>query len=136
VLTLAEHCDRAMPAFQFRFLRSGIMANKKKPKRSTSKIGKAPKATEAAGAAKAESNAKPLSALDAAVRVLSEAGQALTCAELVQAMASKGYWTSPAGKTPAATLYAAIAREIKVKKERARFRKTERGKFGLAQPEP
>jgi hypothetical protein len=56
----------------------------------------------------------------------------MTCPELIQAMASKGYWTSPAGKTPAGTLHAAIAREIKLKKEQSRFRKTERGKFGLA----
>jgi hypothetical protein len=47
-------------------------------------------------------------------------------------MAEKGYWTSPAGKTPAATLYAAILREIHTKKDQARFRKSERGKFELA----
>jgi hypothetical protein len=51
-------------------------------------------------------------------------------------MASKGYWSSPAGKTPAATLYAAIAREIKTKKEQARFKKTERGKLSLPSPVP
>jgi hypothetical protein len=39
---------------------------------------------------------------------------------------------SPAGKTPAATLYAALLRELRTKKDKARFRKTERGKFGLA----
>jgi hypothetical protein len=79
-----------------------------------------------------EAKTKRLNALDAAAQVLGDVGQAMTCPELVEAMTSKGYWTSPAGKTPAATLYAAIAREIKVKKERARFRKTERGKFALA----
>ena len=56
----------------------------------------------------------------------------MTCPELIQAMAAKGYWTSPAGKTPQATLYAAIAREIHIKKHQARFRKAERGKFTLA----
>jgi hypothetical protein len=75
---------------------------------------------------------KRLSALDAAARVLTEVRQPMTCPELIQAMASKGYWSSPAGKTPAATLYAAIAREIKTKKEQARFKKTERGKFASA----
>jgi hypothetical protein len=34
----------------------------------------------------------------------------MTCPELIQAMAVKGYWMSPAGKTPAATLAAALAR--------------------------
>ena len=73
-----------------------------------------------------------LSALDAAARVLSESRQAMTCPELIAAMAAQGYWTSPAGKTPQATLHAALTREIKTKKNQSRFRKTERGKFALA----
>jgi HB1, ASXL, restriction endonuclease HTH domain len=73
-----------------------------------------------------------LSALDAAARVLSESQQAMTCPELIAAMAAQGYWTSPAGKTPQATLHAALTREIKIKKDQSRFRKTERGKFALA----
>jgi hypothetical protein len=47
-------------------------------------------------------------------------------------MAAKGYWTSPAGKTPGATLSSAILRELKMKGTDARFRKTEPGKFALA----
>jgi HB1, ASXL, restriction endonuclease HTH domain len=84
--------------------------------------------------AKARSSATParkLSALDAAAKVLGETGRAMTCPELIAAMAAKGYWTSPAGKTPASTLYAACLREIQTKGEGARFRKTERGKFAL-----
>jgi hypothetical protein len=72
---------------------------------------------------------KRRTALDAAARVLAESGQAMSCGALIAAMAAKGYWTSPAGKTPSSTLYAAIAREIKTKGGEARFRKTERGKF-------
>jgi hypothetical protein len=75
---------------------------------------------------------KPLSALTAAARLLTETRQPMTCPEMIAAMAEKGYWASPAGKTPAATLYAAILREIYTKKEQARFRKSERGKFELA----
>jgi hypothetical protein len=56
----------------------------------------------------------------------------MTCKELIAAMTARGYWTSPAGKTPEATLYAALAREIKVKKDQARFRKSGRGTFVLA----
>jgi hypothetical protein len=70
-----------------------------------------------------------LSALDAAARVLEEAGQPMTCAEMITAMAAKGYWTSPGGKTPAATLYSAILRELQTKPGTSRFIKTERGKF-------
>src|SRR5579884_3000386 len=62
--------------------------------------------------AKAEPKAKKLSALDAAAKVLGEAGAPMNCKEMIEAMATKGYWTSPGGKTPHATLYAAILREI------------------------
>ena len=72
---------------------------------------------------------KKLSALDAAARVLGEAGKPMNCQEMIAAMAAKGYWTSPAGKTPQATLYSALLREIKTKGDQARFQKTERGKF-------
>lgn len=37
--------------------------------------------------------------------------------------------SSPGGKTPDRTLYAAIAREIAAKGAESRFRKFERGKF-------
>ena len=72
---------------------------------------------------------KRLSALDAAAKVLAETGQAMTCQDLVAAMAAKGYWTSPGGKTPQATLYSAIGREIDTKGNNSRFVKAERGKF-------
>jgi hypothetical protein len=75
---------------------------------------------------------KKLSALDAAAKVLGETGQAMTCPELISGMAAKGYWTSPGGKTPQATLYSAIAREITTKDALSRFRKADRGKFALA----
>jgi hypothetical protein len=93
-------------------------------------------ATPAAGKSKGkkakEPKARKTSALDAAVRVLEEAGQPMTCPEMIEAMAQKGYWTSPGGATPAATLYSAILREINAKGKESRFVKTERGKFGLA----
>jgi hypothetical protein len=73
-----------------------------------------------------------LSALDAAARVLQETKRPMNCKDLIESMATKGYWNSPAGKTPHSTLYAAILREIGVKGKEARFKKTERGKFTLA----
>jgi len=72
---------------------------------------------------------KKLGALDAAARVLAEAGGALSCQEMIAAMAAKGYWTSPGGKTPSATLYSAILRELATKGANARFVKTQRGQF-------
>lgn len=79
-----------------------------------------------------EAKPKKLSALDAAAKVLDEAGQSMTCQEMIDAMAAKGYWTSPGGKTPSATLYSAILREVANKGDAARFTKTERGKFASA----
>jgi hypothetical protein len=76
-----------------------------------------------------EPKAKKASALDAAIRVLEEAGQPMTCPEMIEAMAAKGYWASPGGKTPAATLYSAILRETQIKGNASRFVKTERCKF-------
>jgi hypothetical protein len=78
----------------------------------------------------AEPQQKKLSALDAAARVLAETGAPMGCKELIGAMAGKGYWTSPGGKTPAATLYSAMLREIATKGEQARFTKAGRGRFG------
>jgi hypothetical protein len=86
---------------------------------------------QAGPAVPAASPAK-LSALEAAARVLSETQRAMTCPELIAAMAARGYWSSPAGKTPQATLHAALTREIKVKKDQSRFCKTQRGRFALA----
>jgi hypothetical protein len=48
---------------------------------------------------------------------------------MIEAMANKGLWTSPGGKTLHATLYSAIIREIVLKGKEARFVKTERGQF-------
>ncbi|HEY0984824.1 winged helix-turn-helix domain-containing protein [Schlesneria sp.] len=72
-----------------------------------------------------------MSALDAAAKVLGESAEPLTSKGMIDAMAAKGYWQSPGGKTPHATLYAAILREITTKGEESRFIKTERGHFAL-----
>jgi len=77
---------------------------------------------------------KRMSALDAAAKVLTEAGEPMAAKALIDAMAAKGYWTSPGGKTPHATLYAAIIREINTKGAEARFKKTDRGQFIVLGP--
>ena len=71
-----------------------------------------------------------LSCLDAAVKVLGESKEPMNTKEMIEVMATKKYWTSPGGKTPAATLYSAILRELGKGKD-SRFKKTERGKFAL-----
>jgi hypothetical protein len=57
---------------------------------------------------RADAGPKKLSALDAAAKVLGETGHAMTSQEMIEAMAKKGYWSSPNGKTPHATLYTAV----------------------------
>ena len=93
-------------------------------------------AANSAGKRKAKAHSEPkangkLSAIDAAAKVLTEAGQPMNTKQMIAAMAEKGYWTSPGGKTPAAALYSAILREITTKGAEARFQKTERGKFAV-----
>lgn len=82
-------------------------------------------------AKKAGTAKKKLSALAAAAKVLGEATEPMASKEMIEAMATKDYWTSPGGKTPHATLYAAIIREIRTKGDEARFLKTDRGRFAL-----
>lgn len=82
--------------------------------------------------AKADKDPKKMSALDAAAKVLREKKQSMSAKEMIETMEAKGYWKSPGGKTPDATLYAAIVREIKTKGGEARFAKTERGKFAIS----
>jgi len=74
---------------------------------------------------------KRTSALDAAAQVLAGAKEPMTAGALITAMAERGLWTSPGGKTPHATLYAALIREIKAKGKDARFTKTDRGMFAF-----
>ena len=76
--------------------------------------------------------AKKPSGLDAAAKVLAEADEPLSSKQMVERMLEKGYWKT-SGKTPHATIYAAILRELQKKGDDARFRKVARGKFILAQ---
>lgn len=99
--------------------------------KTTTKKTSKPKAAKKAPA-KAQKTDGKLSCIDAAAKVLGEAQEPMTTKEMIEAMGAKGLWTSPGGKTPQATLYSAILREIQVKGKEARFQKTERGKFTLA----
>jgi hypothetical protein len=89
------------------------------------------KAGTKAAKTKTPAKERKLSGLDAAAQVLADAKEPLNTAEMVKRMLERGLWKTN-GKTPAATIYAAIIREISVKGNQSRFRKTERGKFTLA----
>jgi hypothetical protein len=104
-------------------------------KTKSAKQTKAPKAKKGAAKTKAAKPRKAggkMSALDAAAKVLAEKKEPMTTKALIEVMAAKGYWKSPGGKTPAATLYSGILLEINKKGRESRFKKTERGKFAFA----
>ena len=89
------------------------------------KRGKTPGAKTPA-TKKTAPNRKP-SGLDLATKVLADATEPLNAKTITERVLAAGWTTS--GKTPEATLYAAIVREIQKKGEAARFRKTDRGLF-------
>lgn len=74
-----------------------------------------------------------MSLLDAAAHLLSlGSGDAMRCKGIVDLAVQRGLWQPGKGKTPAATLHAAVSREINAKGDASRFVKAERGKFALA----
>lgn len=115
---------------------------------SSAKTEKAPrsKTTAATGKRKAKSTATPKSRtrktttgdgakkrtgiLDAAAQILAKAKEPMGCKDIVEQAIAKKLW-STSGKTPQATLYAAIIREIANKGKDARFVKVDRGRFEL-----
>lgn len=116
-------------------LNAAHAVNARKPSRSK------PQATRPSSSPRRtlRSNSEPkrLSALDAAAQVLAllpakETRAGLGAHDLIERMAAAGLWTSPGGKTPEATLYAAVIREITAKGKDARFKKVDRGMFAAS----
>jgi len=97
----------------------------------------APKTTKAAsgrdvgqkGAPRGEG--KRLGLVDAAIQVMKAAGKPMNCQEVVKAILEQKLWVTE-GRTPSATLYSSILREIQKKGAEARFKKVDRGQFALA----
>lgn len=90
-------------------------------------VGRKRSKAEAKPKAKPEPKAKKASGLDLAAKVLADAGEPLSAKTIAERAIAAGWSTN--GKTPQATLYAAIIREIAAKGDAARFRKTDRGLF-------
>src|SRR5687768_9387562 len=112
-----------------------MTTSKNKP--AAKKLTKADRVSEAAktvAKAFARSKKKPAkktSALEAAALVLTAAKEPMTTGAIVAAMASKGLWKSPDGKTPERTVYSAISREITNKGKASRFKKAGKGMFAV-----
>jgi hypothetical protein len=102
-----------------------------KAQAATPKTKGAKKAIKPKAKATAEKKPKRVSALDAAAQVLKSAGKPMRAQVLITVMADQGLWTSPGGKTPHATLYAAMQREERDKGGDSRFRKVDRGQFAF-----
>ena len=77
-----------------------------------------------------EKKARKPSGLDAAVQVLAASKETMRCKDIVDKMLSQGLWSTK-GKTPHATIYAAIIREIQNKGDASRFEKVDRGWFQI-----
>ncbi len=109
-------------------------SEKKTPAKNTAKKPAVKKPAPNAVTAATKKPAKPTprkgkqpSGLDLAAKVLGDAGGPLAAKTLTERVIAAGWQTS--GKTPHATLYAAMMREIQSKVTDARFVKVERGRF-------
>ena len=90
------------------------------------------KSTPRQAAPKASPTPKRPSGLDLAAKALADASEPLNAKTIAERAIAAGWATK--GKTPHATLYAAMTREIATKGETSRFRKVERGMFIAATP--
>ena len=95
-----------------------------------------PARAKTAGNAQAKTAKNPrgngkLSGLNAAAQILAQAKEPMGCKAIVEQAIEQKLW-APGGRTPAATLYSAIHREIQKKGKGARFEKVDRGRFQLA----
>ena len=113
------------------------MTKKKKSKKTTTGAKKATGASKEPTQEKQPATGQPrgpgakrASGLDAAAQILAETGEPMNCRAMVEKMLAQGLWQTK-GKSPASTIYAAIIREIAAKGEKARFKKTDRGRFVL-----
>jgi len=81
--------------------------------------------------ARPKAKAKRASLLDLAAEVLAETDGPMNAKTIVEKVLATGRWQTT-GKTPDATLYSALIREISKKGDDSRFEKVERGTFQLA----
>ncbi len=107
------------------------MSSSKKNGKTKGQAKKAKAEKPAAAAPAKPAGDGRMSGLDAAAKVLAEAKAPMNAQAIVEAMLAKGLWKTE-GKTPAATIYSAMFRDIKAKGGASRFRVAERGKFTVA----
>lgn len=89
------------------------------------------KTSKKAAAPKKEKPARKPSLLDHAAAILAKSKDPLNVKQIIEKVRSTTEWKTN-GKTPHATLYSALIREIANKGKDARFKKVERGLFAAA----
>lgn len=102
----------------------------RKPKGAAPSPTPAGEATTAPVPAPVATTESKLSLLDAAVLVLRDSREPMAVKPIVERILAAGWWSTQ-GKTPEATLYSAIIREIGSHDGKTRFQKTGRGRFTL-----
>jgi len=102
----------------------------KKASKAKSKTKKTPKRSTGERGAKGAKQKRP-SLLNLAAKVLADAGEPMSCKQMVESVLATGLWQT-SGKTPQATLFSAIHRECRSKGNAARFKKVDKGKFEAA----
>lgn len=114
---------------------NGAKKARKKTAKAKKTAGAAKKPASAAkkGAVKpkAPKSERGMTGLDAALAVLKKAKQPLGAKEIADRAIDGKLWVTN-GKTPAATLNAAMHREIREKGDGSRFKKVGRGQFAAA----
>lgn len=129
---LARQLQEMPAALETTVTTAGNLTVVEVPPATVETIDGSPKKPARSRKAKTETEpGKKLSQLDAAIKVLGEATEPLTAKQMVEAMTTKNLWSSPGGKTPHATLYSAILRELQNKGDASRFVKIDRGHFQL-----
>jgi len=124
--TASKAMPKKTPAKKPARANTGATVAKAKPKAST-KAKPAKNATPPKQVAKQATKPKRVSGLDLAAKVLADAKEPLQAKAIAERAIAAGWQTT--GKTPHATLYAAMIREIAKKGKGSRFKKTDRGLF-------
>lgn len=124
--TTAKETPMKAPAKKPAQANTAATVAKATPKAST-KAKPAKNATPPKQVAKQATKPKRVSGLDLAAKVLADAKEPLQAKAIAERAIAAGWQTT--GKTPHATLYAAMIREIAKKGKKARFTKTDRGLF-------
>lgn len=77
------------------------------------------------GASEKRTKPRSMSLIDAAAKVLADADAPMNAKAMLAEVEARELWARGAGKTPEATLYSGILREVKTKGDAARFQRAE-----------